>query len=661
MFNILHIIDSVGIGGAQSMLFELYHSFNTYYPQYPQRVIYLQSSRSDNQFISSYDVPCTLSKNNDWILKKINKGKNTVVIYHKLASSGYKLLDLIKSRTKAKILVINHTFYKSSAWSNTKSVDVMVAVSNHMLENMNKWYPRIKKIHICNSVSSSRYKNIKPRGRNKKNILLTGRVNRICGWKHSNYWNEWCRDVKLPIKMVHEYIGGGIGRSNKHTRGSIQKGRNTVHMMGSISNFSEKISIIKDWDIFFYETNKDEGISMSILESLACGVPVVCSNHFGNKEIIEDGVNGYVFKDMNHAKRILTYFINNPKELDRLKESTKLHFLEQLNSKYMAYEYIKAMEDIVGDDSRDVEEPKHDFKIIKELKEKSIIIDSVSSKTTEQKDARRKDKENVQEEPKELKEPNRKFSILTASYNKGEFLNDWFRSIIAQKYRPLEVVFVNDCSTDNTLNILEDFKKEFSDNGIEFILVNNEKRLYCGSSYKELLSHATGSYFGVLDSDDMLVDDAVEYIMKKYDKYKDVTWIYTQFQICDMNMNHRRKGFCSCPKSGESLLDLGKKRIHGFGHWRTFCYRFPRSDKIFGKKLKCGVDKFMGYRLEEFGKGMFVDRVCYKYRQHPVGSPKSVSSTKEAIDVWSDIKKRAEARRKRYNLKPFPVIKCKKV
>lgn len=644
-FCIVHICDNLGVGGAQSMAFELYHSLQTYYPQYPQKFIYMQSNRIDTQFVSSYGVPCRHAKNNDWILKKINKWGKVVVIYHKLASSSYKILDLIKSRTKAKILVINHTFYKSPSWNNTKSVDVMVAVSNNMLENMEKWYPSFKKVHIYNSVSSHRYDSIKPRGADKKGILLTGRVNRICGWKHSNTWNEWCKNMKLPVKMLHEYIGGGIGNHNRYPKGRKEKGRNLVHMMGNISDFSIKVSIMKDWDLFLYETIRDEGISMAILESLACGVPVICSDHFGNKEIIEDGVNGYVFKDKHHAQNILAHLIKHPKELDKLKETTKRHFVEKLDSRHMAYQYIKVMEEIMGNKSDSIEKPEQNLEIIEQFKNEVVPI---TSKVEE-----------IKEEPK--KEPNRKFSILTSSFDKGEFLNDWFRSIIAQKYRPLEVVFANDCSTDNTLQMVENFKKQFADNGIEFVLVNNEKRLHCGSSYKNLLKHATGSYFGVLDADDMLVDDAVEYIMKKYDEHKDVTWIYTQYQNCDINMKPRRKGFCCCPGKGETLLDLGNRRVHGFGHWRTFCYRFPRPGKLFGKKLKCGVDKFMGYRLEEFGQGMFVDRICYKYRQHPVGSPKSVSSTKEAINVWSDIKKRAGTRRKRYNLKPTQIINCKKV
>ena len=647
-FHIVHLIDNLGIGGAQSMAFELYHSINTYYPEYPQKFIYTQSNRIDNQFVSSYGVPCRCAKNNDWILKKINKWGKCVVIYHKLASSNQKILDLIKSRTKAKILVINHTFYRSSSWVNTKSLDSMVAVSKHMLQAMNKWYPRFKKVHIYNSVSSSRYAPIKPRGRDKKDIFLTGRINRICGWKHSNTWNDWCKNVKLPKKMVHEYIGGGIGgRTNKYNRGRLEKGRNVVNMMGNISDFSTKVSILKDFDAFLYETIRDEGISMAILESLACGVPVVCSRHYGNREVIEDGVNGYVFRDKAHAQNILRHLIAHPKELAKLKKTTKRHFVEKLDSKHMAYQYIKVMEEIMGNKSENIKKPEQNLEIIKQFKSEAPII-NIEETVKE-----------IVEEP--IREPNRKFSILTSSFDKVEFLSDWFRSILAQKYRPLEVVFADDCSTDNTLKMVENFKKQFSDNDIEFVLVNNEERLYCGSSYKNLVRYATGSYFGVLDADDMLVDDAVEYIMKKYDEYKNVSWIYTQFEICDTNMKSRRRGFCCCPKKGENLLDLGNRRVHGFGHWRTFCYRFPRVGKLFGKKLKCGVDKFMGYRLEEFGQGMFVDRICYKYRQHPVGSPKSVSSTKEAIGVWSDIKKRVSSRRKRYNLIPTQIINCKKV
>jgi len=621
MFTIFHIIDNLGVGGAQSMMFELYHAFNKYYPQYKQKIIYQSDIRYDAEFVSSYGISCK-KVNNVNIIKKINKHKNVIVIYHKLANSNYKILEQIRNRTKSKSIIINHTLFKSHSWKKCKIFDIMIAVSKNMNNKFDEWYPGINHDFVYNGVCGDRYDNVKSLYDDKKNIFLTGRINRICGWKHSDKWVEWCLTVKLPIKMVHEYIGSNYSRNRRLTRVKIKKSRNDVKMMGGINNFKTKVSIIKNWDVFLYETNNHEGLSMSILESMACGVPVICSNHFGNKEIIKKGINGYIFKDRDYAKKIMSNLINNPEELKELRKTTKQYFDENLDAKYTVGKYVNIIHKISSD---------------KKECEKTILHIS------------------------EIENPNKKFSILTSSFNKEEYLNNWARSVLSQKYRPLEVVFANDCSSDSTLKIINRFKNDFNSNGIELVLVDNKNRLYCGSSYNNLVKYATGSYFGVLDADDMLVDDAVEYIMKKYNEYPDIAWIYTQFDIYDHEMKYRKKGFCCCPERGENLLSLGAKRIHGFGHWRTFSYKFPKINKIFGNDLKCGVDKFMGYRLEEFASGMFVDRVCYKYRRHAVGSPKSVSSTKEAIIVWNKIMVKAKSRRSRYNLKPFQIINCNKI
>ncbi len=64
----------------------------------------------------------------------------------------------------------------------------MVAVSQHMLKKIQKWYPKIKHHHIYNAVNQDRYDLIAPKERNKKGRFYTGRINRICGWKHSDSW-----------------------------------------------------------------------------------------------------------------------------------------------------------------------------------------------------------------------------------------------------------------------------------------------------------------------------------------------------------------------------------------------------------------------------------------------------------------------------------------
>lgn len=248
---------------------------------------------------------------------------------------------------------------------------------------------------------------------------------------------------------------------------------------------------------------------------------------------------------------------------------------------------------------------------------------------------------------------NNKFTILTASYNKGIYLRDWAKSILAQKYRPLEVIVVDDCSEDKTNKIIKNYSKKFKEAEIEFNYIRNKKRLHCSSSYKVAISKATGDFMGVLDADDMLVSDAVEYIMDKYNEYSDVAWIYTQFSIHNPNMKYIKDGFCRMPTKWGSMLDSGERRKHVYSHWRTFSRRCDNLNNLLPAGLRCAVDKYMGYKLEELGKGMFVNRVCYKYRQ---GVKKSIVSKESTKKTWKKLVQDLVANREKNNINPYPII-----
>jgi len=127
-------------------------------------------------------------------------------------------------------------------------------------------------------------------------------------------WQKSANDKWIPHDLN--------GQCHFDTCPDAKKFRKTHHK-GSVVDFKEKISILKSWDLFLYETVRNEGISMSILESLASGVPVICSDHYGNKEIIEKGVNGFVYKDKPHAVKILSKLASNPDYLKELKDRPK--------------------------------------------------------------------------------------------------------------------------------------------------------------------------------------------------------------------------------------------------------------------------------------------------------------------------------------------------
>ncbi len=247
----------------------------------------------------------------------------------------------------------------------------------------------------------------------------------------------------------------------------------------------------------------------------------------------------------------------------------------------------------------------------------------------------------------------KKFVIISSCYNKGIYLHEWADSIIKQSYRPLSIVIANDCSTDNSKEVLNKLMSDFYKNNIEIEVLNNKRRLYCGSSYHNLMKYISGDYFGIVDSDDVLVGDAVEYIVNLYEKFPDIYWIYTQFQVCDRNLRPLHKGISRVPHAGMSFLDMGKLRKHAYSHWRTFSNKVINPQTLFKKGLRCAVDKYMGYKLEEIGTGLFVDKICYLYRE---GVKRSVAGVEKTKKTWKDITIEVENYRKKNNIKPFPIF-----
>lgn len=98
--------------------------------------------------------------------------------------------------------------------------------------------------------------------------------------------------------------------------------------------------------------------------------------------------------------------------------------------------------------------------------------------------------------------------------------------------------------------------------------------------------------------------------------------------------------------------ELSSYSRHCYSHWRT-CKRMPKIETIWRDGLKVSVDKRMGYRLEELAKGAFVNKVCYRYRE---GMNHCVTKNEKPIQTWHFVRKEAAKRRKKYGIKPFPVI-----
>lgn len=111
-----------------------------------------------------------------------------------------------------------------------------------------------------------------------------------------------------------------------------------------------------------------------------------------------------------------------------------------------------------------------------------------------------------------------KVSIITPSWNCGKYVEDTIRSIQAQTYGNWEVLFQDDCSTDNTLQVIEKLRTENSELRDKIKYASNPKNSGAAVSRNNALQRADGRWIAFLDSDDLWettkLEKQIEFMVK---------------------------------------------------------------------------------------------------------------------------------------------------
>lgn len=90
-------------------------------------------------------------------------------------------------------------------------------------------------------------------------------------------------------------------------------------------------------------------------------------------------------------------------------------------------------------------------------------------------------------------------SVIMSVYNGAEYLDDAIKSIVEQKFTDFECIIIDDCSTDLTEQIIQEWKKRDS----RIIIFRNEKNIGLTKSLNKGISHAQGVYIARMDADDI--------------------------------------------------------------------------------------------------------------------------------------------------------------
>lgn len=137
-------------------------------------------------------------------------------------------------------------------------------------------------------------------------------------------------------------------------------------------------------------------------------------------------------------------------------------------------------------------------------------------------------------------------SVIITNYNYGQYIKEALDTVIAQTYKNIELIVIDDGSTDDSVEIIDQFKKEHPD-----IVVIKQKNKGVVDTRNKGLDTANGEYLLFIDADDTIPNDFIEEMYKALVKNKaDVAY-------CDLKLSEKMRGVIEVESpSIENLIDF---------------------------------------------------------------------------------------------------------
>jgi len=235
--------------------------------------------------------------------------------------------------------------------------------------------------------------------------------------------------------------------------------------------------------------------------------------------------------------------------------------------------------------------------------------------------------------------PKSKFSVVMANYNNAGYVAQAIESLLNQTFEPWELIIVEDCSTDNSVEVIKPY---LSDNRIR--LIRHESNRGYTAALKTGIANLRSDYFGILDSDDSLPQQAVETMYRCHIAHPDAGFIYSQFMYCHEELTPKRIGFCAEIPPGKTSLDENV-----VSHFKTFKLCDYLKTSGYDENILYAEDIDIIYKMEEVTNLKFVDACLYLYRE----LPNSVCHSKSKVNVaiMSRVKARINAIKRRCSVR----------
>ena len=217
---------------------------------------------------------------------------------------------------------------------------------------------------------------------------------------------------------------------------------------------------------------------------------------------------------------------------------------------------------------------------------------------------------------KELYYP--KISVITITYNSEKTVEETIKSVLSQNYPNLEYLIIDGGSKDKTLDIVEKYRNKSS-----FVLSEPDKGI--SDAFNKGIKYATGEIIGIINSDDILLPEALQAISDAYEGEVDVYRGNTVIWNPELNTNVSVMPGMRC--------SVDDKWGGGVNHPSTFITK-RAYDKVglYNTEYRFAMDVDILYRL--YNAGLTFKRIDKDLAKFRLGGATSTLWTKKVKERY---------------------------
>ena len=162
-----------------------------------------------------------------------------------------------------------------------------------------------------------------------------------------------------------------------------------------------------------------------------------------------------------------------------------------------------------------------------------------------------------------------KVSVLMPNYNAWKYISEAIQGILSQTFTDFEFIIIDDCSTDNSWEIIQEFAKKDE----RIVAMRNDENLKICKTLNKGLELAKWEYIARMDSDDVAMDIWLENVYQKISQNEKIGVCGSNFWIIDSNGKIlKEKTFPETEKEAKNAIWLRNPFSHPSVIFRKSCY-----------------------------------------------------------------------------------------